>query len=380
MEEWDLTQLRKVLKEQFNEGELRNLCFDLNIDYDSLPGEGKADKARELVAYCKRHGCIPELIEKVKRRRPNAPLEVLGELYEKGVQAMLAGQWLTAIKYFEQVVAQDPLYKNAKELLEESKLKLQREKELMMSYPKRVTRILSARALFALIVLFALLITTGVLFWSDIRDLLDPPDFKGKVCQIKSDWDTNAVFLRQAEFSKLELPIGSKVTIAVRDTGKRVENVTLSLNSDLKVCSVRLSELLRQALDIKDDTEIQPESRRPNRKFDITQTAPPTNKEIISFSGKVCMIKKEQDADTLFLRQTEFNDLHVPAGTTVSITVHDTDKTIQEINLSLDKDLEICAIRLSEDYRQALGVDDDTQIEPESNRPDRQISIAIPRP
>ena len=46
-----LSELRQRLVEHFTEGELRTLCFDLGIDYDALPAFGKADKARELVAY-----------------------------------------------------------------------------------------------------------------------------------------------------------------------------------------------------------------------------------------------------------------------------------------------------------------------------------------
>lgn len=69
----DLVRLRQTLTDQFDEGELRTLCFDLRIDYASLPGEGKANKARELVAYCDRHGCIPELEDQLCQLRANAP-------------------------------------------------------------------------------------------------------------------------------------------------------------------------------------------------------------------------------------------------------------------------------------------------------------------
>jgi hypothetical protein len=34
-----------------------------DVDYDVLPGDGKADKARELAAYLERRDRIPELIE-----------------------------------------------------------------------------------------------------------------------------------------------------------------------------------------------------------------------------------------------------------------------------------------------------------------------------
>jgi hypothetical protein len=67
------TTLRQRLSAHFDEGELRTLCFDLGIAYDDLPGEGKADKARELVAYLERHGRIPELVAIGRRLRPDVP-------------------------------------------------------------------------------------------------------------------------------------------------------------------------------------------------------------------------------------------------------------------------------------------------------------------
>ena len=46
--QFNLTQLRKIVTSYFNEEELRDLCFRLYVDYDSLPGEGRAGKARPL--------------------------------------------------------------------------------------------------------------------------------------------------------------------------------------------------------------------------------------------------------------------------------------------------------------------------------------------
>ncbi len=65
------TDLRQILTERFDEGELRTLCFDLGIDYDSLGGSGKADKARELIAYSERHHSVAELIRVAKNQRPD---------------------------------------------------------------------------------------------------------------------------------------------------------------------------------------------------------------------------------------------------------------------------------------------------------------------
>jgi hypothetical protein len=39
-----LAMLRHNVTGYFNDGELRNLCFDLGVDYESLPGQGKEGK------------------------------------------------------------------------------------------------------------------------------------------------------------------------------------------------------------------------------------------------------------------------------------------------------------------------------------------------
>jgi O-acetyl-ADP-ribose deacetylase (regulator of RNase III) len=70
------TKLRLMFEERFNEGELRTFCFDLGgIEYDSLPGSGKEDKARELVEFCGRRDRIPELVKKLLQERPNISLD-----------------------------------------------------------------------------------------------------------------------------------------------------------------------------------------------------------------------------------------------------------------------------------------------------------------
>ena len=71
LEQECLTGLRRILDEHFNDGELRTLCFDLDVDYDDLPGTAKADKARELINYLKRRKDIPHLVRVGKQQRPD---------------------------------------------------------------------------------------------------------------------------------------------------------------------------------------------------------------------------------------------------------------------------------------------------------------------
>ncbi len=66
-----LTRLRQVLIERFNEEELHTLCFDLALDYDMLPGKSKGGKARELLTYLDRRNRLSELIDLLRRERPD---------------------------------------------------------------------------------------------------------------------------------------------------------------------------------------------------------------------------------------------------------------------------------------------------------------------
>lgn len=64
--------LRNALSQSFDVQELRNLCFDLGVDYDGLPGNGKDSKAREIVAWFARRDQTDRLVQAVYKLRPNA--------------------------------------------------------------------------------------------------------------------------------------------------------------------------------------------------------------------------------------------------------------------------------------------------------------------
>ncbi|NTU80327.1 MAG: hypothetical protein HGA45_13285 [Chloroflexales bacterium] len=71
MIEVDVAALRQRLIEYFSDSELHDISFDLGIDYESLPGQGKRERARELVAYTMRRARIAELLEECHRLRPH---------------------------------------------------------------------------------------------------------------------------------------------------------------------------------------------------------------------------------------------------------------------------------------------------------------------
>ena len=51
-------------------GSCRLLHFELEVDYQSLPGTSKADKARELIAHLERREGLSELLAACERHRP----------------------------------------------------------------------------------------------------------------------------------------------------------------------------------------------------------------------------------------------------------------------------------------------------------------------
>lgn len=70
-----LAELRRKVIEYFSEEELRTLCFDIGVDYESLPAQGKEGKARELVALQWRQGQLAGLVAACCTARPNVRWE-----------------------------------------------------------------------------------------------------------------------------------------------------------------------------------------------------------------------------------------------------------------------------------------------------------------
>jgi hypothetical protein len=68
--------LYELLLRHFSLDELRTLCFRLGVDFDSVEGNGKAGKARELVLLMKRQDRLLDLIEEIQLMRPNVQFAV----------------------------------------------------------------------------------------------------------------------------------------------------------------------------------------------------------------------------------------------------------------------------------------------------------------
>jgi hypothetical protein len=69
-------KLRQLLAERFSQEELRTLFFDLNVEYDDLPGRTRVDKARELVAHLQRRRRVDNLLAYMAQNRPDLQPEL----------------------------------------------------------------------------------------------------------------------------------------------------------------------------------------------------------------------------------------------------------------------------------------------------------------
>ena len=63
--------IRQRISRHFNYDEIKTICFDLDVDYDNLPGSNKDEKARELVVFLDRSGKLENLLKRAQELRPN---------------------------------------------------------------------------------------------------------------------------------------------------------------------------------------------------------------------------------------------------------------------------------------------------------------------
>ncbi len=73
-----LVALRRVLKDRLDDSDLRNLCFVLGIDYESLPGQTTDDRLRELLLYCQKRDRLDDLLEALRSEWPDIELKAAG--------------------------------------------------------------------------------------------------------------------------------------------------------------------------------------------------------------------------------------------------------------------------------------------------------------
>lgn len=54
----------------YSEAEMKWVADELGIDWESIPGDGKAEKALEFIKAIKRRGLMPDLWRIVREDRP----------------------------------------------------------------------------------------------------------------------------------------------------------------------------------------------------------------------------------------------------------------------------------------------------------------------
>lgn len=74
----DRTELLGFLTAHYDLEELRTLCFKLYVPDDDLPGRTREGKARELLAFCERHGRTEALLRQLAADHPTAYRELFG--------------------------------------------------------------------------------------------------------------------------------------------------------------------------------------------------------------------------------------------------------------------------------------------------------------
>ncbi len=65
-----VSNLYALMVEVFNDQELRDLCIELDFDYEELSPVGKSGKIRELILIFEKNGRIPNLIQLCQQERP----------------------------------------------------------------------------------------------------------------------------------------------------------------------------------------------------------------------------------------------------------------------------------------------------------------------
>jgi hypothetical protein len=66
----DKQRFLDAILRQFNNDELKLLCFDLGLDYENLGGDTKTIKCLELILYAERRGKMEDLLSLCEKARP----------------------------------------------------------------------------------------------------------------------------------------------------------------------------------------------------------------------------------------------------------------------------------------------------------------------
>lgn len=86
IEVMDWARLWRQIVDNFQRQDLITLCFLLSIDYDDLGGDGRDDKARELILEMRQQSRVDDLVAELRKLRPKVAWEDPPELEEETVE------------------------------------------------------------------------------------------------------------------------------------------------------------------------------------------------------------------------------------------------------------------------------------------------------
>ena len=110
----DLIQLKTILhhalSQFFNEEELKTLCFELDLNYDSLLGNGSTAKARELIQWHERRNRLEELANLVLEKRPWLTLKFEPQRFRELQELLLDSLQPSLVPAFQEFTSQVNIY------------------------------------------------------------------------------------------------------------------------------------------------------------------------------------------------------------------------------------------------------------------------------
>jgi tetratricopeptide (TPR) repeat protein len=75
-----LNQLSRLLLQNFSQGDLIQLAFELGINVEDLPAVTRLQLARELVTYCYHTSCLLNLLNTLRQQRPSTDWPAISEV------------------------------------------------------------------------------------------------------------------------------------------------------------------------------------------------------------------------------------------------------------------------------------------------------------
>lgn len=67
---YDLSYIKMMMEETFSDEDLRDLLFELRLNYDDIDGSGRSAKIRELILKMKFDSNLPKLIDLAAQKKP----------------------------------------------------------------------------------------------------------------------------------------------------------------------------------------------------------------------------------------------------------------------------------------------------------------------